>query len=83
MNLDERRDRVRGGAPQTIDETPCVPAGTPAWISEQLIRDTIRIWQPHYAETLTGEHALEMLTNCGYLFDALSNPVVLESRAGP
>ena len=30
-----------------------VPAGTPDWITAELIAQTIRVWQPYYAAVLT------------------------------
>lgn len=52
---------------------------SPAWISQELIGDTIRVWQPYYPETLTEDIALEMLTNTGYLFDALGHLIGVAS----
>lgn len=48
-----------------------VPAGAPSWITPELIEDTLRVWQPHYQETLTPEDAVSMLLNVGELFDVL------------
>ncbi|WP_020472337.1 hypothetical protein [Zavarzinella formosa] len=48
-----------------------VPAG-PAWISQELVDATIRVWQPYYEEPLTPEEAVTMIQNMGRLFQALS-----------
>lgn len=50
-----------------------VPAGTPDWITVELIEQTIRVWQPYYAELLTAEEAVTMILNVGRLFDVLSS----------
>lgn len=49
-----------------------VPAGTPDWITPELIERTIRVWQPFYAAILTPEEAVTMILNVGRLFDVLS-----------
>ena len=51
----------------------CVPAGTPEWITPQLIAETIRVWQPYYREVLTPEEAVTMIRNVGRLYQALSS----------
>lgn len=43
----------------------------PAWITEELIADTISTWQPYYDEPLTEQDAIEVLVNVGRLFDLL------------
>jgi hypothetical protein len=50
-----------------------IPAGTPDWISAELIEATIRTWQPYYEEVLTPEEAVTMILNVGRLYDALSS----------
>lgn len=50
-----------------------VPAGTPDWITVELIERTIRVWQPFYPAILTPEEAVTMLLNVGRLFDVLSS----------
>ena len=46
--------------------------GAPGWITEELIEHTLRIWQPFYDYQLIPEDALEMITNIGQMFEALS-----------
>jgi hypothetical protein len=48
-----------------------VPAGTPAWVSADLIDHTIRVWEPYYGRRLTREDAVEILIAVGNLADAL------------
>lgn len=50
-----------------------VPAGTPDWITVELIEQTIRVWQPYYPHLLTPEEAVTMILNVGRLFDVLSS----------
>ena len=52
-----------------------VPAGTPDWITADLIELTIRVWQPYYQATLTPEEAVTMIVNVGRLYGALSSGV--------
>jgi hypothetical protein len=54
------------------DATSIVPAGSPDWITPELIETTIRVWQPYYEEVLTPEEAVTMILTVGRLFDALS-----------
>jgi hypothetical protein len=49
------------------------PAGAPAWITVDLIADTIATWQPYFREALTAEDALEILQDVGHLIDILGN----------
>jgi hypothetical protein len=44
-----------------------VPGGAPAWVTPQLIADTIETWQGDYDHELTPDDALEILL----LFDEL------------
>lgn len=49
-----------------------VPAGTPDWITSELIEATVRTWQPYYTTLLTTDDAIEIIRNAGLLCDALS-----------
>ena len=55
------------------DATSIVPAGTPDWITAELIEQTIRVWQPYYAEVVTSEVAVTMIQTVGRLYQALSS----------
>jgi hypothetical protein len=48
-----------------------VPAGSPRWVTPDLIAETIRVWQPYYPKTLTPDDALSMIMNVGCLLDVL------------
>jgi hypothetical protein len=48
-----------------------VPPGAPSWISAELIAETLRVWQPYYAETLTSIDALDMILNVSRLVDVI------------
>ena len=50
-----------------------LPAGTPDWITAELIEQTIRTWQPYYATLLTPEEAVTMIQTVGRLYQALSS----------
>jgi hypothetical protein len=50
-----------------------VPAGSPDWITAELIEETIRVWQPYYVAVLTPEEAVTMIQNVGRLYQAFSS----------
>ena len=43
----------------------------PAWITEELIAETVDVWQPYYQQVLTREEAIEILRGFGRLADVL------------
>jgi hypothetical protein len=55
------------------DAKSIVPAGTPDWITAELIEATIRTWQPYYEATISPEEAVTMIMDVGRLFEALSS----------
>ena len=55
------------------DAKSIVPAGSPDWITAELIEQTIRVWQPYYEAVLTPEEAVTMILNVGRLYQALSS----------
>lgn len=55
------------------DAKSIVPAGTPVWITPELVEATIRTWQPYYKTLLTIDDAIEIIRNAGLLFRALSD----------
>ena len=60
--------------PTTSPSPPSTrPAGAPAWVTEELLADTVAAWQPYYAEDLTAADALEILLVAGRLFEALGD----------
>ena len=46
-----------------------VPAGTPAWVTPDLIEQTIISWQPYYRARLTADDAVTIILNAGRLID--------------
>lgn len=56
---------VAGAAQKSI-----VPAGTPEWVTPELVETTIRIWQPYYEARLTPDDAVTMILNVGRLYEA-------------
>jgi len=71
--------------PGTVVPRCVVPAGAPAWVTAELLSETIRVWQPYYAESLTVQDALGMILDVGNLFDVLSQGDRHEAvrRTGP
>ena len=55
------------------DATSIVPAGTPDWITAELIEQTIRVWQPYYQAIVTPEEAVTMILNVGRLYGVFSS----------
>ncbi len=55
---------------QNESEKYTVPAGCPNWVTVELIKKTIKTWQPYYATPLKPDDALEMILNVGNLMVA-------------
>lgn len=68
-----RSNRKRDCAKAGGGVSATVPAGTPDWITAELIEQTIRVWQPYYQAVLTAEEAVTMILNVGRLYDVLSS----------
>jgi hypothetical protein len=49
-----------------------LPPGTPAWITMELVRDTIEVWSPFYKSPISLDEAVTILRGVGQLFDCLS-----------
>lgn len=49
-----------------------LPPGTPAWITPQLVQQTLRVWQPYYSSPLTVDDAVTMILDVSRLFDVLA-----------
>ena len=52
--------------------------GAPAWITPQVVTDTLRVFRPLYKKPLTPTDAVEMILNVGNLSEVLSS---IDSRA--
>jgi hypothetical protein len=44
----------------------------PAWVTEELIRTTLKVWQPFYKTPLTRDDAITIILSAGRLFGVLS-----------
>ncbi|GIW56768.1 MAG: hypothetical protein KatS3mg082_3172 [Nitrospiraceae bacterium] len=56
---------------ETGTESPKQQHACPAWITPELIRRTLTVWQPRSAAVLTDADAVEILTTVGRLGDVL------------
>ena len=54
------------------DAAPDLPPGLPGWVTADLLALTREVWQPYYAEPLTVEDAVGMLTGSGRLLSILT-----------
>ncbi len=64
-----------------------VPPGLPAWVTAELIEQTIVVWQPYYANPLTVEDAVDIMQAAGQLLKTLAiedqcHEAVCRARAG-
>jgi len=57
--------------PATSTAALTMPAGLPAWVTEELIHLTLKVWQPFYRVQLTIEEAVQMILSAGRLFGVL------------
>jgi hypothetical protein len=61
------------GTPRTPrDRADAMPAGTPDWVTMDLVRETVRVWQPYYATPISLDEAVTILRRVGQLFGVLS-----------
>lgn len=49
-----------------------VPVGAPSWVTAELIDQTLKTWQPFYADQLIPEDALEMIMSVDQLVSVVS-----------
>ena len=61
------RMRDLGQTVPTPSYPAIVPAGAPKWITPELIRETLRVWQVYYPERLTVDDALTILISVSLL----------------
>lgn len=52
--------------------SPLVPAGAPPWVTAELIEQTLRVWQPFYAQQLIPDDALEIIMSADRLFEVVA-----------
>ena len=71
--MKRRKRGKRGGASLQDDEAirSSRRAMSMEWISDELIRDTQRVWSPRYGRDLSEEEAVEILMNVKRLAEAL------------
>jgi hypothetical protein len=67
------RSNRKKGCALPEDAKSIVPAGSPDWITAELIEQTIRVWQPYYQAVVTPEEAVTMILSVGRLYQALSS----------
>ncbi len=59
--------------------TARVPIGAPSWVTVELIEQTLKVWQPFYADQLIPEDALEMIMSVDQLFSVVSRDIKNET----
>lgn len=73
--LEKPKNMTGSGAPpeqgcERPAEVPRRPPGA-AWITDEAIADTRRVWSPYYGHELTDAEAIEILTNVRQLAELL------------
>jgi hypothetical protein len=60
--------------PRPNAESTCLPRARahPAWVTDDLIETTLKVWQPYYDAPLTREDAIDMILATSQLFNALA-----------
>ena len=61
-----------GPLPTARRRAEALPPGTPAWITMELVRETIEVWSPFYKSPISFDEAVTILRDIGQLFDCLS-----------
>jgi hypothetical protein len=67
-----RQKQTNLDGPLAPREQPALPPGTPEWITVELVRLTLKVWQKHYKEPLSTQDAVTILLNAGQLFGVLA-----------
>lgn len=65
-----RRPKVSTSEP-TSKSVVALPAGTPAWVTTELIEQTLTVWQPRYESPLSTEDAVRILVCASQLMRTL------------
>ena len=55
-----------------LTETVVIPPGTPEWITVELIRLTLKVWQKRYSRPLSIQDAVTIVLNAERLFGVLA-----------
>ena len=67
-----RQKQTKLDGPAAPVEPTTLPAGPPEWITIELVRLTLKVWQKHYTEPLSTQDAVTILLNAGQLFGVLA-----------
>ncbi len=67
--------RSASSLPRSASTASAVPAGAPAWVDEALLAETLRVWQPYYADPLTAADALAIVLGAARLQEAVAGDV--------
>ncbi len=62
---------IQPGTTPTPTSAEKLPPETPAWITPELVRLTLKVWQKHYEKRLSVEDAVTLVLNAGHLFSVL------------
>jgi len=66
-----RRSRKSDCQPPKEAHRPILPAGTPTWISAELVEMTLKTWQPYYRKLLTIDDAIGIIRDTSLIFQIL------------
>jgi hypothetical protein len=47
------------------------PSDMPRWITEELLTETIRVWQPRYGKLISTDEAVQIILTAGRLCQVL------------
>jgi hypothetical protein len=61
----------QGQAVPAPEYDAAVPPGAPAWVTAELIRQTLRVWQIRYPHRLTADDALSMIVAVARLSECI------------
>lgn len=64
-------DRALTDDQSAAGDSHAADPATPAWITPELIAETIRVWQPYYRDPLAPEDAVVMMQSVGRLLKVL------------
>ena len=66
------RDRIEDKAPPLfVNDISTTGNHRPAWITSELIRQTIKVWQPYYRSRLTADDAVTMIVAVSRMFEVI------------
>ncbi len=68
----KRPESLKPGSSSAVSVRFVVPAGSPSWVTEELVEQTLKTWQPYYSHQLIESDALEMIMGVDQLFGVVS-----------